>query len=117
MEQENSKSYGTTQTKEMLDFVFTLVKSIDKAMQDGKFDYSDIITIIPAFMKIGAALKDVQDIPRELADLDKEEMNDLKKFVRDNFDISNDKVEKYIIIAFDIIFALSTVLQDIQGNK
>ena len=114
MEEPKNKLYGTIQTKEMLDFVFTLTKSIDKAMQDGKLDYNDIITIIPAFMKIGLALKGVEEIPKELGDLDKKEMEDLKKYVRDNFDISNDKVEKFIIIAFDVIFALLPLLQGIR---
>lgn len=117
MEKEKNKLHSITQTKELLDFVFALVTGIDKAMSDGKFDYNDIITIIPAFMKAGLAIKGIDQVPKELGDLDKEEIEELKAFIHDKFDIANDKLEFVIKKAFDVIFIISQLLQDISGKK
>ena len=108
------KKYDITETKELLDFVFTLIKGVDKGLSDGKFDYNDIITIIPAFMKIGPAIKDINKVPKELLDLDKDEIEELKAFVHDKFDISNDKLEIMIEKAFNIVFIIAQLLQDIK---
>ena len=108
------KKYDITETKELLDFVFTLLTSADKALSDGKFDYNDIMVIIPAFMKLGPAINDINKIPKELLDLDKEEMEELKAFVHDKFDIANDKLEMMIKKAFEIVFTIVELLQNIK---
>jgi len=112
-----NKLHGIIQTKELLDFVFSLVTAIDKSLEDGKIDYSDIMNIIPVLMKSGLAFKDIDQVPKELGDLDKEEIEALKMFVEEKFDISNDKIEKVVKVAFDVIFALSQLLQDISGKN
>ena len=112
------KKYDITETKEVLDFVFALVKTIEKSLEDGKIDYSDVMNLLPAFSKLGLAFKDIEMVPKELGDLDKEEADALKEYFAKNFDIANDKIEFYIEKALEIILALYFLIKDItNANK
>lgn len=71
---------------------------IGEAVSDG-FGWEDLI----AFRGLPAAIDGIKNVPAELKDLDEEETAELKQFVIDNFDIPDDKVEKFIETAIGTV--------------
>ena len=69
---------------------------LHKSLEDGKFSLSDVANFLPAGMKVPAAFGGISLVYAELKDLSDDEMVDLKKFVAENFDISDDKLEEKI---------------------
>ena len=87
---------GIQETK---DVVYAGLK-IGEALSDGVD-----ITDVGALTSLPAAISGISDVPAEIADLDEAEMEELKMFVQDNFDIPDDDVEKFVEKA------ISTVIQ------
>lgn len=68
---------GIKETKDVLDFGFALVESYEKANEDGKFKWTDFSHFLDDFMKLPAAIKDIDQVDEELADLDEAEIQEL----------------------------------------
>lgn len=69
--------YDTKNVKECLDLVFVSAGAFKAANADGHIDAADIPQLIPVFVAAGPALKDLGEVPKELADLDTSEAEDL----------------------------------------
>lgn len=82
--------------------IFTVGNAIGKSLEDGKIKLDDFGHFFPALSKIQKAFDNAELIPRELADMDKEEAEELKACVKETFDISDDIVEQKIEEAFDL---------------
>lgn len=78
---------GIQETK---DVVYAGLK-IGEAISDGVQ-----IEDIGALTALPAAISGITDVPAELADMDEVEAEELKQFVKDNFDIPDDKLEEFI---------------------
>ena len=74
------------ETIEALDFVFSMQKAGTKALEDGKFGFTDIPLLWSPVMKLPAAINGAKSIPAELAHLSAEDQEAIKKFVKENFD-------------------------------
>ena len=81
---------GIEQTKELLDFIFSLVEAIKKSTADGNFTWSDGLNFIEPLKKIAPALDDIEDVIPEVMDLDASEWNELVDYVQANFDLNVD---------------------------
>ena len=114
---EETRQYGLKEIKEMLEFVFALGGAIDKALADGKLDYMDTIHIVPALMKMGPAIENVKDIPKELKDLSDAEIEELKTWIADNFDIANDEIESYIEIGLNVVLSIYSLVKKITNKS
>lgn len=65
------------QTKELLEGLKLIAVAAKKVAKDGKVDLSDVgavIDLAKESSKLVEAVKDIQEIPSELADLEKEEL-------------------------------------------
>ena len=78
---------GIQQTKELLDFIFSLVEAIKKSTADGDFSWSDGLNFIEPLKKIAPALDDIEQVIPEVMDLDSSEWNELVDYVRANFNL------------------------------
>ena len=64
------KEYGIQQTKELLDFIFSLAEAVKKSASDGKFSWSDGLNFIEPLKKIAPAIDDIDQVIPEYMDLD-----------------------------------------------
>ena len=78
---------GIEQTKELLDFIFSLVEAIKKSTADGDFSWTDGLNFIEPLKKIAPAIDDIEDVIPEVMDLDASEWNELIDFVQERFDL------------------------------
>ena len=78
---------GIEQTKELLDFIFSLVEAIKKSTSDGDFTWSDGLNFIGPLKKIAPALDDIESVIPEVMDLDADEWNELVDYVQSNFNL------------------------------
>jgi len=83
------------QTKELLDFALTFGNALGVALEDG-FQVSDLLTLMPSFVKLPKAIEGSGEIPTELKDLDDAEVAEIRDFIRQKFDIPDDKLEEVI---------------------
>ena len=92
--------------KTLLLFAFTFGDVLEGVMEDGKFEWQESFDFIPSMTQLPNIIKSLPEIPKELADLDDEEREQLVTFVREKFDIDNDAIEE--LIEYSFAFLLET---------
>ncbi len=91
------------ETKEVLLFFFMLGKAIEKSLaNDGKITIVDAPNFFQLFLSIGPALQNIESAPLEIKGAGKEELEELKNFVKEEFDLSDDKLEDVVKEAFGL---------------
>jgi len=93
---------GVKELKELLKFVIEFGESIDLAMADKKFEVSELGLLIAPLMQVGPAFEGFDKLGAEIKDLEESEMIELAAFVREEFDLQNDKIEEVIEVALDL---------------
>jgi hypothetical protein len=88
-------SLGIQQTKEVLDFVLSLSKAMQRALEDGELSWSDALDFVEPLKKLGPAIADIEDVIAELQDMDSSEFQELVEYVGDMYGIE-DAVEERI---------------------
>ena len=53
---------GIEQTKELLDFIFSLIGAIKESTKDGEFTWSDGLNFIEPLKKIAPAIDDIEEV-------------------------------------------------------
>ena len=87
MEEVNmAEKLGIDDTKELLDFIFSLAEAVKKSAADGKFSWSDGLNFIEPLKKIGPAIDNIEDVITEVMDLDASEWNELVDYCQNKFD-------------------------------
>ena len=81
------KKYGIQETKELLEFVFSLAEAIKKSNADGEFNWRDGLNFIEPLKRLGPAIDNIEEIVPEVADLDSEEWTELVEFVSSKWDL------------------------------
>ena len=78
---------GIQETKELLEFVFSLAEAIKKSNADGEFNWRDGLNFIEPLKRLGPAIDNIEEIVPEVADLDSEEWTELVEFVSSKWDL------------------------------
>ena len=87
MEEVNmAEKVGIEDTKELLDFIFSLAEAVKKSAADGKFSWSDGLNFIEPLKKIAPAIDNIEDVIPEVMDLDASEWNELVDYCQNKFD-------------------------------
>ena len=87
MEEVNmAEKVGIEDTKELLDFIFSLAEAVKKSAADGKFSWSDGLNFIEPLKKIAPAIDDIENVIPEVMDLDASEWNELVDYCQEKFD-------------------------------
>jgi hypothetical protein len=97
--------------EELKDVVFSGLK-IGEALSDGIQ-----VTDVAALVSLPEAISGISDVPAEIADLDEAEAEELKRFVKDNFDIPDDSIEEFVekAVAFVVqAYGLFLAFKDIK---
>jgi hypothetical protein len=83
--------------------VFELAKVLEKAKEDGKIGLGDLGLFIGLLDDLGPALENTGLIPSELKSLDKAKADELLAFVKQEFDIKDDKAEAFVEKALSVL--------------
>ena len=99
---------GIKETKELLKFVTDLGEGIAQATKDGVWGFTDLYHFLPAAQSVFSGIGGIDEVIDELQDLDEAELEELKQYVVDEFDISSDEAEEYVedgvALALDLWF-------------
>ena len=94
MEENNmAEKLGIEDTKQLLDFIFSLAEAVKKSAADGEFSWTDGLNFIDPLKKIGPAIDDIDNVIHEVMDLDASEWNELVDFCQEKFDFITESTE------------------------
>ena len=82
MANETNGNVGIQDLEELLDFGYTAYQAIADANSDGKINWLDLPKLMPVFVKAGAAIDGIKNIPKQLLDLDDQEQQRLIELTR-----------------------------------
>ena len=94
------------ETKQLLNFVFSLTEGIFKSLEDGKFGLTDMMNFVEAFKGLPGAIDDAHLIVSEIKNMTDEQKAELKQWVKDDFDIPLEGVEAAVESGLSIIIDL-----------
>jgi len=101
---EDKLTVGFKETKEGLTFVFALVKGITSALKDdGKITVGDLPHFLPSLLSVKGALEGIDKVPVEFKLASQAEADELKVWIKKEFDIPDDKMEQFIEDAFAVL--------------
>jgi hypothetical protein len=93
--------------EEIVDLGCSIGNALGKSLEDGELDASDLGDFFPVVVKVGPAISDFsKGIDAIKERLSAEEFQKLSQFVKDNFDIPEDTIEKAIEKSIDVVFAV-----------
>ena len=93
---------GMKETKEVILFAIALTHAIEKSLEDKEFTLADIPNFLPAFMKLIPAIDNISDVVVDLHAATEEDADEIKKLVRDELNLDDDKIESFVENAFAI---------------
>ena len=88
-----AEKLGIEDTKELLNFIFSLAEAVKKSAADGEFSWSDGLNFIDPLKKMGPAIDDIDNVIPEVMDLDASEWNELVDFCQEKFDFITESTE------------------------
>jgi len=106
---------GTEKIKELLDYGFSLAKRIgeirDAESAGGeKITWTEVIGSLGLITKIPGAIGNAKDAYKEWLDLDDGEIDDIKAYFADKFDLPNDKTEEIFEEVWALILGLGRLI-------
>ena len=81
---------GIQQTKELLDFIFSLIGAIKESTKDGEFTWSDGLNFIEPLKKIAPAIENIDEVIGELEDLSWGEIEELAFYCQEELGLAGD---------------------------
>jgi len=95
---------GIKDVKEVLKTGIQIYEGIDKSLEDDdQISLWEYTNFIPAIMSMRDAINGVSEVPKQLADIDEAEAEELKAFMIDELDLNNDVIEATIEQLFALI--------------
>ncbi len=101
--------HGITETKDAIRFMVAFGNAVDAAAENG-FGWEDAMLFIPVATKAPAAFGGMEDILKELGDIDETERKELQAEVEE-LDIRNDATEAVIEAATQEAMVVSASVQ------
>lgn len=111
MSEKNLAGVGIKETEEVAKLVVEVVKGIQAARKDGKWDASDIAHLLPVFAVLGPALENFKDVGTEIKDLDAEEIKDLAAVLLTGIVLGEGKIQVYIEEGLAIVVSIFKIIK------
>jgi len=105
------------ETKEMLSFVFSLTEGVFKALEDGKFGLTDIVHFIETIKGLPSAVNDIALVVEEIKAMDVAQKEELKVWIKEDFDIPAEGVEATVEAGLSIILDLFGLWGNLKAAK
>lgn len=102
---------GIQETKEVLKVAAEIGNGVGIALQDGKFELSELALFVGALIDLPNAIQGIQQVPVELKDLDETERLELLNYMRDQFDIPQDETEEAVEDHVEFLLSLWKLVQ------
>lgn len=96
------EKHGIKELKEVVKFIIELGEAIDLALADKKFEVAEISLLIAPLMQVGPAFEGLDKLGDEIKDLSEVEAAELVAYVKEELDITSDKVEFMIEKALEL---------------
>lgn len=92
-------------------------KQVETALADGKFSWVDSFGFLDELIRVPGIINSRKDIIAEYQDLTADEREELKGYIQDNLDLTNDELEGKIEKGLDIIFSILNFISkdDVQS--
>ena len=111
MEEGKKLTMGLVETKQAVDFAVALGMGVDNAMEDGQISFADAGLFLPAFIKLLPAIEGADQIPVEFKLATQEEIDELKLYLKEKLDLSDDKMEAFIEDAFGLVLTIWSLVR------
>lgn len=105
---------GIESLKKLLKAGLGFGKSAAKALEDKKVSFFEALGLVPEVFALIGIGKTWTEVQAEINDLDEAEKAEINKFVSDEFDIPNDKVEVFIESALMNIISLNSLIYEFK---
>ena len=106
------------QTRELVHFVIQFGNALGASLEDGKVGMSDLGHFFGAMTSAAAAFSNMQEIPKELKDLDAAEKMELLLMIEEEFDIPQDELETTLERVLKTGVAIAELIADLmKSNK
>jgi len=113
---------NTENIKTLLGFGFQVghkIKEITSEDSPGgkKVVITEILGSIGLLTKIPGLIRAAKPAYEEWLDLDEAEKTDLKDYFREQFDLTNDKIEAAVEAAWEIVLAIGALISILEGDE
>lgn len=96
--------------KEALSFAIALGNAVGKSMEDGKVDFMDVANLWGPLSTAGDAIEGADKILAEIKSLTEADKAKLTAYIKEEFDIPQDKLEATIEGGLEIALGLMTLV-------
>ena len=107
---------GIQETKDLVVFLVTFANALDQALENGWQWLSDLIGLIPAGIKLPAAVTGIEQVPAELDDLDEDERKELMDVVA-GLEFNSEMTEIITERAIATALSLASLIEAIRNAK
>jgi hypothetical protein len=107
---------GIENLKEAVHLAISLPIQAVKTIKN-KFQIFDLLAFIDEFRQLGDVIKTRKDIGAELKDLSPAERQELHDYIKEEFDIPNDKVELFIENSLAWANSTITLIEEAKNLK
>ena len=106
-----NQNVGIKETQEVAELVVEVVKGIQAARKDGKWDAADIAFLLPVFGKLGPALENFNQVGVEIKGLDAEEIKSLAATLLAGIILEGGKMKVYVEEGLSIVVSIFKIIK------
>jgi len=106
---EPKAQYGIEELKQLAKFMFAVWDATRETIKDGRFKAREVFNYTEALRSLPKAFRGLENLPAEVKDLDKKELEEIRQFIIDEFKLNDKELEQKVedIISIAINFAKS----------
>jgi hypothetical protein len=109
--------FGVKETKEVLDLALGAVKAGTAIAADKKVDLNDLSHVLALLPVVQPAFDKIDQVPKELSDLDASEAADLVAHVSANLQVTDEKAKIHIAYGLKIVHKAYLIYVDVKDMK
>lgn len=105
---------GVQELGEVISCFAAFANASGKSLEDGKMGLTDIAYLMPALLKLPAAVEGFSAVGAELKDLDEVELEALKEQLKVELDLPQDSIEAAIEGAAEVAVRIVKLVSDLR---
>lgn len=109
--------FGIEKLKEAALFTISFTEALDKRLEDGKMSFLETITLGAKLKDLPSIIRNGPEISQEYMDLDSSEKEELVEFIKEELELSNDRVEDLIENSLSVLASLSGLANQVSSMR
>lgn len=105
------ENLGIKETQEVAALVVSVVKGIQAARADGKWDASDLMHLMPVFGTLGPALENFNQVGKEIGDLDANEIKTIAAQLLTGIVLEEGKIKVYVEEGLNVVVSIFKIIK------